>query len=195
MNEFIDQNFKVPEPVLRRLPWYLAYAKQTAACGETSLSSTQIAKDLNIDASQVAKDLSYVNISGKTRVGYDVSLLTKELEKFLGFANRHNAFLFGVGNLGGALIQDSGLAQYGLTIIAGFPERCRQTKTEIGILTLPVEFAQRVAEQMINGGIKAIWNFTPYRIRVPEDIIVQNTSIYSHLALMFNRLSAMDKNK
>jgi redox-sensing transcriptional repressor len=52
-----------------------------------------------------------------------------------------------------------------------------------------------VAEQMINGGIKAIWNFTPYRIRVPEDIIVQNTSIYSHLALMFNRLSAMDKNK
>ena len=76
-----------------------------------------------------------------------------------------------------------------------FPELCRQTKTEIGILTVPVEFAQRVAEQMINGGIKAIWNFTPYRIRVPEDIIVQNTSIYSHLALMFNRLSAMDKNK
>ncbi len=217
MSEFIDQNFKVPEPVLRRLPWYLAYAKQTAACGETSLSSTQIAKDLNIDASQVAKDLSYVNISGKTRVGYDVSMLAKELEKFLGFANRHNAFLFGVGNLGGALIQDSGLAQYGLNIIAGFdvkyemagmrinqipihhmdrfPELCRQTKTEIGILTVPVEFAQRVAEQMINGGIKAIWNFTPYRIRMPEDIIVQNTSIYSHLALMFNRLSAMDKNK
>jgi redox-sensing transcriptional repressor len=144
-------------------------------------------------------------------------MLAKELEKFLGFANRHNAFLFGVGNLGGALIQDSGLVQYGLNIIAGFdvkyemagmrinqipihhmdrfPELCRQTKTEIGILTVPVEFAQRVAEQMINGGIKAIWNFTPYRIRVPEDIIVQNTSIYSHLALMFNRLSAMDKNK
>ena len=60
---------------------------------------------------------------------------------------------------------------------------------------MPVHVAQQVAEQMIAGGIKAIWNFTPYRIRVPEDIIVQNTSISSHLALMFNRLSAMDKNK
>lgn len=213
MNEQ-DIESKTPEPVLRRLPWYLAYAKQTLARGESSVSSTQIAKDLSIDASQVAKDLSYVKITGKTRVGYDVYVLVDELENFLGFKKSHNAFLVGVGNLGGALIQDNGLSQYGLKITAGFDvkyemagmrinqipihhidrlaELCSKTKTEIGVLTVPIEAAQAMAETMIDAGIKAIWNFTPMRIRVPENIIVQNTSIYSHLALMFCRLSALD---
>lgn len=203
-------NIKIPEPALRRLPWYLAYAKLALANGETQLSSTQISKDIAVDASQVAKDLSYVHISGKTRVGYDVASLVEVLECFLGFTETHKAFIFGIGNLGAALIQDNGLSQYGLKICAGFDvkyelsgtrinhipihhcdrffELQKQTKTEIGILTVPVNNAQAAAELMIEGGIKAIWNFTPFRIRVPETIIVQNTSIYAHLAVMFNRL-------
>jgi redox-sensing transcriptional repressor len=207
------ENTKIPEPALRRLPWYLAYAKLAKANGENFLSSTQIAKDIAVDSSQVAKDLSYVNISGKTRVGYDISLLISVLEDFLGFTKTHKAFIFGIGNLGGALIQDNGLAQYGLKICAGFDvkyelsgtrinhipihhtdrffELQKQTKTEIGILTVPVNNAQSTAELMIEGGLKAIWNFTPFRIRVPENIIVQNTSIYAHLALMFNRLQSI----
>ncbi|MDR3705252.1 MAG: redox-sensing transcriptional repressor Rex [Paludibacteraceae bacterium] len=211
MSDFSSiDHIKIPEPALRRLPWYLAYAQLAKTQGEVFLSSTQIAKDLAVDASQVAKDLSYVNISGKTRVGYDTGLLINVLEDFLGFTKTHNAFIFGIGNLGGALIQDNGLAQYGLKICAGFDikyelsgtrinqipihhidrffELRKQTKTNIGILTVPVNNAQSVAELMIEGGIKAIWNFTPFRIRVPENIIVQNTSIYAHLALMFNRL-------
>lgn len=201
---------KIPEPALRRLPWYLAYAKLALANGESHLSSTQIAKDVGIDSSQVAKDLSYVHISGKTRVGYDVLILVTILEEYLGFSKTHKAFIFGIGSLGAALIQDNGLAQYGLKICTGFDikyelsgtrinhipihhterffEIQKQTNTEIGILTVPVNSAQSTAELMIEGGIKAIWNFTPFRIRVPEHIIVQNTSIYAHLALMFNRL-------
>jgi len=58
----------------------------------------------------------------------------------------------------------------------------------IGILTVPVDKAQHVAELMVEGGIKAVWNFTPFRIRMPQHIVVQNTSIYAHLAVMFNRL-------
>lgn len=202
---------KVPEPTLRRLPWYLAYAQLVLKEGESFLSSTQIAKNIAVDASMVAKDLSYVQISGRTRVGYDVKELVEILEKFLGFTNSHNAFLFGVGSLGGALMHDNGLAQFGLEIVAGFdvkyelsgtsinripihhPDRFielqKQTGINIGILTVPVDKAQSVAETMINGGIQAIWNFTPYRIRVPENVIVQNTSIYAHLAVMFNRLN------
>lgn len=212
-----NNNMKVPEPVLRRLPWYFAYARQRMQKGENSLSSTQISKDLSIDASQVAKDLSYMNLTGKTRVGYDLTELKMVLEHYLGFSEEHKAFIFGIGNLGGALIQDNGLAQYGLKVIAGFdvkyemagmrinqipihhierfPELCRQTGTEIGVLTVPVEYAQSVADAMIEGGIKAIWNFTPTRIKVPDGIIVQNTSIYSHLALMFNRLKNSEGQK
>lgn len=209
--------FYVPEPTLRRLPWYLAYAQLVQHAGETFLSSTQIAKNIAVDASKVAKDLSYVQISGRTRVGYDVNELVEVLEKFLGFTKSHKAFLFGVGSLGGALMHDNGLNHFGLEIVTGFDvkyelagtsinripihhvdrfkELQKQTGINIGVLTVPVERAQETADMMIEGGIQAIWNFTPFRIRVPENIIVQNTSIYAHLAVMFNRLNELSENE
>ena len=82
--------------------------------GEQHVSSTQISKEINIDASQIAKDLSYVDISGRTRVGYNVDALIEVLESFLGFTDMHKAFLFGVGSLGAALLRDSGLHHFGL---------------------------------------------------------------------------------
>lgn len=204
---------RIPEPTLRRLPWYLAYLKLAADQGELFISSTQISRAINVGASQIAKDLSMVDVSGKTRVGYDVQELIDVLESFLGFSKTHQAFLFGVGNLGGALLHDKGLSQYGLEIMAGFDVRPEvvgkaingipvysmddfsrlqaESPVPIGILTVPVEKAQLVADQIIEGGIQAIWNFTPYRINVSEHIVVQNTSIYAHLALMFNRLEQL----
>ena len=205
--------YNVPEPTLRRLPWYLAYAQLVQQSGETYLSSTQIAGNIAVDASKVAKDLSFVQISGRTRVGYDVNELVDVLERFLGFTKSHKAYLFGVGSLGGALMHDNGLSQFGLEIVAGFDVKFelagtsinripihhlerfaslqKQTGVNIGILTVPVDKAQETADIMIDGGIQAIWNFTPFRIRVPENIIVQNTSIYAHLAVMFNRLNEL----
>ena len=110
----------LPEPTLRRLPWYLAYVKMLDSKHEEYVSSTQIAKRLNVDASQIAKDLSFLNIKGKTRMGYEVHPLAKALNEFLGFKHRHNAFLVGAGSLGSALMRDLGLLQYGLNIVAGF---------------------------------------------------------------------------
>lgn len=201
---------KVPEPSLRRLPWYLSNIKLLKKKGERYVSSTQISKEINIDASQIAKDLSYVNISGRTRVGYDIDELIAVLEDFLGFTNSHKAFLFGVGSLGGALLGDSGLTHFGLEIVAAFdvkpelvgtkingipiyhsndfPKLMKEYHVNIGILTVPIEIAQGITDTMVKGGIKAVWNFTPFRIRVPENIVVQNTSLYAHLAVMFNRL-------
>ena len=206
----INDSQTIPEPTLRRLPWYLAYLKLEADKGESYVSSTQIARAINVSASQIAKDLSLVNVSGKTRVGYDVNELVDVLENFLGFRSAHRAFLFGVGSLGGALLQDRGLSQYGMEIVAGFDVNPEVIGTEInglpvfgisefaqkqaemdisiGVLTVPVDQAQKVADKMVEGGIRAIWNFTPFRISVPNHIVVQNTSIYAHLAVMFNRL-------
>ena len=179
--------------------------------GEKYVSSTQISRQINIDSSQVAKDLSYVAVSGRTRVGYDIDCLVSVLEDFLGFTNLHKAYLFGVGSLGAALLQDTGLSHFGLeivgafdvdpkkvgTFIAGipvyhtdkFPEIIKQSNVNIGILTVPISIAQEITDYMVGEGIKAVWNFTPFRIRVPEDIVVQNTSLYAHLAVMFNRLN------
>lgn len=59
---------------------------------------------------------------------------------------------------------------------------------EIGIVTVPVEYAQEAADEIIAAGMKAIWNFTPYRIMAPDDVVISNTSIYAHLAVMYNRM-------
>ena len=206
---------KVPEPTLRRLPWYLSNIKLMKEKGEQYVSSTQISKEINIDASQIAKDLSYVNISGRTRVGYNIDALIEVLESFLGFTNMHKAFLFGVGSLGAALLRDSGLHHFGLEIVAAFdvnPElvgkdlngipifhsddfeaKMKEYDVNIGVLTVPIIIAQEITDKMVDGGIKAVWNFTPFRIRVPENIVVQNTSLYAHLAVMFNRLNFYEK--
>ena len=209
MHKFSD---KVPEPTLRRLPWYLSNVKLMKERGETYVSSTQISKQINIDASQIAKDLSYVNISGRTRVGYEIDALIEVLGTvFWALRTCIKHFWFGVGSLGGALLRDSGLHHFGLEIagafdvnpdivgteINGIPiyhsddfeQMMKKYNVNIGILTVPINIAQEITDKMVSGGIKAVWNFTPFRIRVPEDIVVQNTSLYAHLAVMFNRLN------
>ena len=207
----------LPEPTLRRLPWYLAYLKMLDSKHEEYVSSTQIAKRLNVDASQIAKDLSFLNIKGKTRIGYEVHPLTKALTEFLGFKHRHNAFLIGAGSLGSALMRDLGLMQFGLNIVAAFdidpeiigskvgdipiydlaelPTRQRSSGVTIAIVAVPFESAQGVADALVDSNIKAIWNFTPFRIKVPRNVVLQNTSIYSDLAIMYNSLEANVNNK
>lgn len=212
-----NEKAMIPEPALRRLPWYLAYVTLLSERGIEYVSSTAISRELNVDASQIAKDLSFLNIKGKTRIGYEVKSLCRELQEFLGFKRRHNAVVLGVGSLGGSLIHDSGLANYGLNIVAGFdvnpnlvgttvcgvpildPSAMVRTieklNVEVGIITLPVDHAQEGAEQLINAGVKALWNFTPSRIRAPHGIVITNTSLYAHLAVMYNRLEAQKRSE
>lgn len=206
-----DKKGLLPEPTLRRLPWYLAYVNMLRSQNIEHVSSTQISKEINVDASQIAKDLSFLNIKGKTRIGYQVENLATELSNFLGFHEVHSAFIIGVGSLGSALIQDSGLMQYGLRIVAGFDvdkniigksicgipiydiaelqKRQEVYNAGIGILAVPVEHAQASADLLAKSGLRAIWNFTPFRIKVNDDVVIQNTSIYAHLAVMYNRLN------
>lgn len=208
------KSYAVPEPALRRMPCYLAYLKIARLEGSKYISSTHIARDMGVDPTQVTKDLSYTAISGKTRVGYEVEPLIDALEDFLGFRIMDEAFLFGAGSLGTALLHDHGLKQYGLGIVKAFDidpavvgreivgvfthhiddfKLMRDEGVQIGILTVPTQSAQQVSNLMIEGGIKAIWNFTPVRIKVPDEIVVQNTSLYAHLAVMFNRLHGAPK--
>ena len=141
--------------------------------------------------------------------------LIEVLERFLGFTKMHKAFLFGVGSLGGALLRDSGLHHFGLEIVGAFDInpglvgkeingipiyhsdefeiKMKSCDVNIGVLTVPINIAQEITDKMIAGGIKAVWNFTPFRIRVPENIVVQNTSLYAHLAVMFNRLNVIQE--
>jgi redox-sensing transcriptional repressor len=163
-----------------------------------------------VQSSQIAKDLSFLNIRGKTRIGYEVRSLVKELEDFLGFNEHHDAVVIGTGSLGTALMQDHGLEHYGLNIVAGFDVRPevigqnlgglpvfdinnllswqRDHHVSIAIITVPVDQAQDAADRAIDSGVTALWNFTPYRIKAPQDVVIANTSIYAHLAIIYNRM-------
>lgn len=204
---------QLPEPTLRRLPWYLAFLTMLRVGNVEYVSTTRIAEELDVDPSQIAKDLSFLGLKGKTRIGYRVDELEAKLRDFLGFGRRHNAVMVGAGSLGSALIADSGLQRYGLNIVAGIdtnPDRWGTTvngvqiyapdalaqlvndmNIGIGIIAVPFEFAQEVSDTLCRCGVRAIWNFTACRIRVPEGIVISNTSIYSNLALIYNRLSSV----
>ena len=216
-NRVSKNSVLLPEPTLRRLPWYLAYVTMLNQEGVVNVSSRRLAQDLDVDASQIAKDLSFINIKGKTRIGYDVSELEEALRNFLGFRNRHNAVMVGAGSLGAALMHDSGLQHYGLNIVAGIdvnpllvdktiadipvynpgrlPELVTALDIRIGIIAVPVEQAQIVADRLVEAGVRALGNFTPRRITVPAGVVVANTSIYSHLAVMYNRLAVSGSNQ
>lgn len=200
----------VPEPAVRRMPTYLNLLKEMLRRDEQFVSAPAIAKLLHLDPTQVVKDLSYTGISGKPRVGYKVKEVVEALEEFLGYNRTHEAFLVGAGYLGSALIQYQGFRESGLKIVAAFDIDKRKVGTEIagvpvfhlekfrdlanrihisiGILTTPASAAQPVTDLMVGWGIKAIWNFAPVPLIVPEHVIVQDTHIYANLAVILNKL-------
>lgn len=201
----------VPVPAINRMPFYLAFVKSLKRSGKEFVSSTLIADYMGIDSTQVTKDLSYTDIVGKTRVGYEIESFITILNDFLGFSKTDSAFLVGSGSLGSALLHDTGLLHFGLDIdsafdvnpdiigqiinnveiqhIDQFRDMAAAKNVKIGIITVPVAQAQSVADLMVAWGIKAIWNFTPSRLKVPEGIIVEDTMMYSNLAVLFNRLN------
>ena len=211
----MQKSKNVPVPVLRRMPAYLSFVQMLQKQGEKYVSSTRIADYMEIDSTQVTKDLSHTGLTGKTRVGYEVDSFVSVVEDFLGFRGVDSAFLVGAGSLGCALLQDKGLAAFGLRIEAAFDvdkakigtkvndievfhiDQLRTMAAErnvvIGIITVPAEHAQNVADLMVAWGIRAIWNFTPARIKVPSHIVVQNTTIYMNLAILFNKLYNQEK--
>lgn len=207
------QTFGVPEPTIRRMPTYLNLIKELKDKEVLYVSAPQIAQRLSFDPTQVVKDMSYTEISGKPKVGYKVDDLLESLRDFLGYNRRHEAFLIGAGALGHALIQYKGFSETAMHIVAAFDsdqnkigntidnipifsidkysDLATRLHISIGIITTPASAAQEVADMMINWGIKAIWNFAPVVLRVPEHIIIQDTHIYANLAVILNRLTSV----
>ncbi|HKL31108.1 MAG TPA: redox-sensing transcriptional repressor Rex [Tangfeifania sp.] len=207
---------QVPEPTLKRLPNYLYYLEQLKERGVLTISAPVIGKDLKCDPTQVVKDLAVTGVKGKPRVGYDTYQLIHALEDFLGFNRTNEAFLIGAGNLGSALMAYQEHQALGLKIIAAFdvdPGKVGKTiggihildynklfslsdrlDVKIGILTTPNNVAQDVAEDMVNCGVKAIWNFTSAQLHLPENIIIQSTSMSAYAAVLLQQLNESENN-
>jgi redox-sensing transcriptional repressor len=185
--------------------------KDLLQTGKVSVSCTDIGAELDLDPTQVRKDLEAAGISGRPRVGYMLCNVIDGIEMFLGWKKSNEAFLVGVGHLGTALLGYKKFEDCGLRIVAAFdsdpdkigrringkhllplekmPALAKRMHILIGILTVPAAAAQSVADQMVEGGIRAIWNFAPVRLRVPERIIVHNEDLYCSLASLSQKLA------
>ncbi len=197
-------------PTLKRLPLYLRLLRKMKEEGEEYASGTVVAKELGLDPIVVRKDLAITGAVGRPRLGFPMDEIIEAIEEFLGWSNTTDAFLVGVGNLGSALLGYKGIEQHGMRIVAAFdsnpeiigttvngktvldvakmPELAKRMHVQIGVLTVTASVAQQVANAMIEGGIRAIWNFTPTNLDVPEHVILQREELASSLAVLSHRL-------
>ncbi len=199
-------------PTIKRLPAYLHVVETAARDGREYISGTVIAEELELEPIQVRKDLATTGIIGKPRLGFPVAELIEAINAFLDWCNVHNAIVVGAGHLGSALTGYEEFRRRGLNIVAAIdaeshkvgstvngvpvfaPEELAETvktfEITLAVLTVPSPSAQSVANQLVDCGIKAIWNFTNVKVKVPEDVIVQKEDLTSGYAMLSVKMRA-----
>lgn len=208
----------ISKNLVYRLPIYLTISRRLLEEGARFITAPQISEITGINVETVKKDLSQICVTpGNPKLGRDASILVKEMLDFGVYTKLTNAILIGVGHLGRALLNYSGFGEWGLQIAAGFdrnPELIgtvidgkkiyeiddlatviKETNAEIAIITVPKEYAQQLVDFAIAAGIKAIWNFAPTHINVPDDVILQNENMASSLSLLNYNLKASKRKR
>jgi len=184
---------------VRRLSVYTRCLQQLEEDGVKTISSQELAERFNLNSAQVRKDLAYFGEFGVRGIGYYVSGLKAELQRILGLDREWPVALVGFGNLGSALVRYKGFARQGFRIVAVFdddpakvnrevegvpifPSRdlareVRARGVQIGIIAVPAEAAQAVADGLVAAGIRAILNFAPARLRVPKEVRLKDVDL------------------
>ena len=194
----------VSKATLGRLPKYLELLKRIE---QKYISSAFIAKELSLGEVQVRKDLGSVCGKGKPKVGYLKNDLIESVEICIGRHSVTKAVLIGAGKLGQALLDYKGFEDFGVSIVAAFDTNdslvknndkifsmseleavCKSQRIEIGIVSVGAGAAQEVCDLLVSQGIKAIWNFAPCEISVPEDVVFVQENLALSLAHLKNKL-------
>ena len=209
----MNSKSKISAASLKRLPQYLRVLKDAQKQEVEFISSTAIANELKLNPIQVRKDLAFVSkTDGRPGVGFEVKELIKNLEDFLGLKNSVDAIIVGAGRLGHALMNYSRF-ENDIKIIGAFDNdsnKCDNKKVfniiemekllenrhiDIGIIAVPKEEAQKVCDQIVNCGIKAVWNFAPANISVPDDVVLKNEDLSASLSILLKMVEEMSKKK
>jgi redox-sensing transcriptional repressor len=185
--------------VAARLSRYLQVLTQAKRMGKTSISSQAISEYTNVNPTQIRRDLSGFGKFGKRGVGYDIDMLIAQIRKILRTSGQHNIALFGAGNLGQAIAGSGVFGDHGFKIAAIFdvdPDRVgvRVGDLEVrhyselpqvlsgdggimvGVLAVPSAAAQAVADDLVAGGVKILFNYTDALLSVPSDVTVHTSS-------------------
>lgn len=199
----MQRNIRVSEAVIRRLPKYYRYLRDMEKSGVQRISSKELSKRMGLTASQIRQDFNCFGGFGQQGYGYHVSELCGEIRKILGLHKNYKVIIVGAGNLGQALSNYSGFIREGFNIVAMFDTNPRligisvrgiqildigkmkdfiiNNDIQIGIICTPKDHAQDITDQMVDGGIKSIWNFAPIDIKTPEDVVVENAHLSDSL--------------
>ena len=201
----------ISKATIERLPLYLHYLQEENSKGERYISSSVIAQNISVSSVLVRKDLALVSSeAGRPRLGFAISRLIVDIEKFLGYDNLSDAVIVGAGGLGRAFLGYEGFKNNGLNVVAAFDVDEKLVGTEVagktilhldemeafvaehkiplGIVTVPKVAAQAVVDKMVRAGVRAIWNFAPAPVRVPKDIVLKTEDLAASLAMLAGKL-------
>jgi redox-sensing transcriptional repressor len=184
--------------VAARLSQYLRVLTQARKMGKERISSQEISDYTNINATQIRRDLSAFGKFGKRGVGYNIDGLIAEIRKILRTQGQHNIALFGAGRLGQAIASSTIFRDHGFNIAAAFDtdegkvgrpigetvisgydhlrEVIREKNVIVAVIAVPPEAAQQVADDVVDAGLKIIFNYTEALLDVPSDVTVHTTS-------------------
>ena len=202
---------KISKATIARMPLYLHFLQEENSKGSQYISSTVIAQNISVSSVLVRKDLALVSSeAGRPRMGFGINRLIVDIEKFLGYDNLSEAIIVGAGGLGRAMLGYEGFKSNGLNIVAAFDvnqavigkmiagksimslesmkEFVETNNIRIGIITVPKEAAQEVLNQMVEAGIKAIWNFAPAPLRAPKDVVLKTEDLAASLAMLAGKI-------
>ena len=185
--------------VAARLSRYLQVLTQAKKMGKETISSQELADYTHVNSTQIRRDLSGFGKFGKRGVGYNVDSLVTQIRKILRTAGQHNIALFGAGHLGRAIASSDIFADHGFRVVAIFdadPQKVGDRVTDqlvvrpydemkrvvtedeivVGVLAVPSEAAQRVADDLVGAGVKIIFNYSEALLQVPPEVTVHTSS-------------------
>ncbi len=206
---------KIADSTVRRLSLYLRYLEEFETEGQATVSSESLATRGGTTSAQVRKDLSFFGSFGKRGLGYPVGELSERLRGILGLNRTYRVVVVGAGKIGSALVQYRGFRQRGFDIVALFDndaskigraydglvvrdaaelDTALENETpDIGIIVVPGDQAQAVADRLVAGGVKAVLNFAPAPLHVPETVSLKNVNLALELeALSFALAGRVD---
>jgi redox-sensing transcriptional repressor len=205
---------RVPQGVIERLPQYLNVLLHLRNEGSPTVSSARLSELAAVNAAQIRRDLAYFGQFGKRGVGYDIGLLVDRIQRILGSNNAHRLAIIGAGNLGTAIAGYDGLRARGFVVAALFdndPRKigkrygdlivrdmkdlgrvAREQKIRFGVIAVPPEEAQSVANEMAEAGITVILNYSPTFVAAPEGVTLHNTDPVRELLHTLYDLSRSD---
>lgn len=205
---------RIPEGVIERLPLYLGVLIQLRQDGQSTVSSARLGELTDVNPAQIRRDLTHFGSFGKRGVGYDIVTLVDRVQRILGADHVHRLALVGAGNLGSAIANYDGLRQHGFHVTAIFDadphkvgsrigdiivqhiDDLARTVTDqnirIGVIAVPPEAAQEVADRFTNAGVRILLNYTPVIVRVPATVTLHNTDPVHELLHTLYYLSRLE---